>query len=92
MYIQVYIESYLPKSWHIHISSSPHSNKKAAPLTQMATVPAKVATKVGLVIAAHRCAKTVKVRVAKTVRDPHIRNVCLIPTYLHNYPFTFFKN
>ncbi|KAF8424051.1 hypothetical protein EV426DRAFT_514654, partial [Tirmania nivea] len=28
---------------------------------------------VGVVIAAHRCAQTVKVRVAKTVKDKHIR-------------------
>ena len=37
----------------------------------------KVVTKVGVVVAAHRCAQTVKVRVAKTVKDKHIRKVGL---------------
>ena len=35
----------------------------------------KIVTKVGVVVAAHRCAQTVKVRVAKTVVDKHIRKV-----------------
>ncbi|KAF8440604.1 hypothetical protein BGX38DRAFT_852300 [Terfezia claveryi] len=33
----------------------------------------KIVTKVGVVVAAHMCAQTVKVRVAKTVKDKHIR-------------------
>ena len=44
---------------------------------KMATqaIQQKIVTKVGVVVAAHRCAQTVKVRVAKTVKDKHIKKV-----------------
>ena len=44
---------------------------------KMATqaIQQKIVTKVGVVVAAHRCAQTVKVRVARTVKDKYIRKV-----------------